>query len=294
MLYKGSITNMLGESYNGKRFGIALVFSILAFSFLLYLIISSQVAMALMPVLGTGGIYAEADLLQANQGAIYPEYEDDSSNYNQIVGTTTPECGGTGGGVPMLVVDLDGEARAIGFYFRKDIQIPFIQERFASIKIGENNPVALSGQNLKLFTSQLGGDSLLLRNVRANEGGPNGASTEKWGANSAEFYFEGGQGTSDTVPGLKAQGITAWLHAATGQQLTLEADGGTVDIEVSFPTRTELFNYYADNRFGYTLEDQNPDFSLNDFTDNRVERGLQDGSQGYFPCDPSGIPVEDP
>jgi len=250
--------------------------------------------MALMPVLGTGGVYAEATLLEADQGAIYPEYEDDSSNYNQIIGTTTPECGGVDGGIPMLVVALDGEARALGFFLRKDIQIPFIEERFLSVKIGENNRVGLTGDNLKLFTSQLGGDSLLFRNVRANEGGPGGGSTEKWGSNSGEFYFEGGQGTDPTVPGLKARNITAWLHGTTGQQITLEADGGPVNIDVVFPTRTELFNYYADNRFGYALEDQNPDFTLNDFTDDRVERGLEDGGGGYFACDPSELPVEDP
>ena len=194
----------------------------------------------------------------------------------------------------MLVVELNGEARALGFFFRKDVQIPFIQERFMSIKIGEANPVALSGDNIKLFTSQLGGDSLLLRNARVNEGGPGGGSTEKWGANSGEFYLEGGQGTDPTVPGIKAQSVSAWLHGATGQQITLEGEGGPVNINVTFPTRTQLFNYYADNKFGYDLEDQNPDYSLNDYTDNRVERGLEGGGGGYFPCDPSQVPVEDP
>lgn len=280
--------------YSTHRFGAVFVLSGLAIAFMIYLILSSQITMALMPVLGTGGLYAEADFLEADQGTIYPEYEDDNSNYNQPIGTTTPECGGVSGGIPMMVVELDGEARGIGFFFRKDVQLPFIQERFMSLKIGENNRVAITGNNLKLFTSQLGGDSLLLRNVRANEGGPGGGSTEKWGANSGEFYLEGGQGTDPTVPGVKARDITAWLHGATGQQITLEGDGGPVNINVTFPTRTELFNYYADNRFGYNLEDQNPDFSLNDFTDNRVERGLEAGGAGYFPCDPSQIPVEDP
>jgi hypothetical protein len=280
--------------YSTSRFSsVAALSGVVVFS-VLYLVLSSQVAMALMPVLGTGGLYAEAEFLEADQGTIYPEYEDDNSDYNQLIGTTTPECGGSTGGIPMIVVELDGEARATGFFFRKDVQIPFIQEQFMSLKIGEENPVALSGNQLKLFTSQLGGDSLLLRNVRVNEGGPGGGSTEKWGANSGEFYLEGGQGTDSTVPGLKARNISAWLHGATGQQITLEAEGGSVNIDLSFPKRTEVFNFYADNRFGYTLEDQNPDLSLRDYTDDRVERGIEGGGAGYFPCDPSQLPVEAP
>lgn len=284
--------------YTTRRLVTSLALSVAATSLVVYLVLSSQIAMALMPVLGTGGLYAEADSIVGNTGTVYPEYEDDNTNYNQPVGTTTPECGGSSGGIPMLVIELDGQARGLGFFFRKDIQVPFIQERFLSVTIGENSNVGISGNNLKLFTSQLGGDELLIRNARVNEGGPQGNGIGKWGSDSEEFYLKGGLGTDQTVPGLKATDISAWLHAATGQQVALETGGGPVDIQVKFPTRAELYDFYSDRsapaRFGYDLEDQNPDAYVRDSSNDRVERGIEDGGSGYIPCDPSDVPVLPP
>jgi hypothetical protein len=273
------------------------VLSVTSLGLILYLVLSSQVALALMPVLGTGGLYAEADTLTGDVGTVYPEYQDDNTNYNQPVGTTTPECGGSSGGIPMLVVELDGQARGLGFYFRKDVQIPFIQERFMSIQIGKDQSVGISGQNLKLFVSQLGGDELLIRNARVNEGGPGGSGDGKWGSQSEEFYLKGGLGTDPTVPGLRATRVSAWLHAATGEQITLETAEGPLDIQVSYPTRSELYDFYSDRsgptRFGYgrQLTDENPDDTIRDPSGDRIERGIESGGAGYIPCEPSQVPV---
>ena len=280
--------------YSGRRFSASAVVSALSLVGLLYLVFSATIAMALMPVVGTGGIYVQADSLQADQGVVYPEYEPDSTDYTQIIGTTTPECQN---GVPMFVVELDGDARATGFFFRKDVQLPFIENRWMSIIVGDENNVnqrvALSGENLKLFTTQFAGDSLLLRNVDLQEGAF--GTGNKWGPESDEFILRGGIDTSETVPGVEGSGVSAWLHGATGDRVTLEpqATGGTISIDIKYPNTTEIGQYYVDNeRFGYGLADENPEFDNVGTGDERVQRGIQAGNSGYFPCLPGEIPVE--
>jgi hypothetical protein len=271
-------------TYSNKKFGSSLLVSALAMGFMIYLILSAQVVMALMPVLGAGGVYVEAGSIEGQTGKVYPEYQPDNPAYGQSIGTTTPECSG---GIPMYVIDLQGEARATDFSFRKDVDIPFVANRWLSVSV-EN--IAISGTNLKLFTSQFGGSELLLRNVRLREGK---SDTNKWGPSSGEFYLEGGQGTDAAVPGLTGTDISAWLHGATGESIVLEPQKSFVNLNITYPTDTELETFYVTNGlFGYDLEDDNYDYGNFDGTDDpRVQRGTADGNSEYFPCTDEQIPV---
>ena len=286
-------------TYSKRRFSASFVFSVVFVSFLVYLVVSSILTMALLPALGVGGLYAEADSLQGSVGTLYPEYQGTSSAagvtrfdsaYNVDTSTTTPTCGN--GGIPMLVIELDGQASAQNFTFRKDLKVPFLDDAWMVITI-RDPAITLSGENLKIFASQIAGDYIQIRNVRAIEGGvddPFAESDDVWGPNSGQFVLQGGQGTDPNVPGLEAVDIQAWIHGATGERITLETPPGEfVNASIQYQTTSEVESFYdgTDPKLGFGLEDENIDFDNVGSGDERVERGF--GTQGgYFPCSDIG------
>jgi hypothetical protein len=289
-------------SYRKREFGVSFIFSVLFVAGILYLIASSIIAMAFLPALGVGGLYAQADSIEGSVGTVYPEYQGDFTAfdhtdfdvpYNVDIGTTTPTCGGDG--IPMLVVELDGQAVAENFEFRKDLRVPFLDDRWMVIEV-KDPAITLSGSNLKIFVTQLAGDSIRIRNVRLLEGGienPRQEGGDTWGPDSSQFALQGGLNTSPNVPGLEADSIQAWLHAAVGERITLETDEGQlVNAEVSYRTTQQVEDFYTgaaageNAKLGFGLPDQNIDFDAED----RLQRGFVSGGsdQGYFTCDDQG------
>ena len=293
-------------SYNRAKLGTSFLFSTIVLAFLIYLISSSMVAMSLMPALGAGGLYAQVDSIEGDVGTVYPEYQGDGTGFGNLDGTgradyavpittTVPSCGDDG--IPMLVVELDGQARADGFSFRKDVRLPFINDRWMVIQI---NDVTISGSNLKIFTTQLAGQFLRIRNARVVEGGiedPNIESDDTWGPDSSQFVIQGGQDTRPNIPGLEGQDIQAWIHGATGERITLEADeGGFVNVDISYNTTNQVMGFYdgtapgEDAKLGFDLQDENIDFGGGD----RIQRGIVPGfgepadDDGYFTCSDLG------
>lgn len=226
--------------HSKRRLVAAVISSSVAVSLLVFLILSSHVAMALMPVVGIGGVYGQIDSFEGNDGYVYPEYTDGSSF---PVATDTPACEQ----IPMLVVELeDGEVN--NFDIRKDIELPHLSDRWMSIRIEQGFGGSIELDSLQIYTTQLAADSLLVRNIQLEEQGHGG----KFGPNSGEFTLEGGQDTSSFTPGLEADGVEIWLHAVTGQGITFQDDTGVLglDIDIEYPTTSELESYY-DGRLGY-------------------------------------------
>ncbi len=287
---------MFRMGYRVRRFSLSFILSFLLVVGLGFLIVSSTVALALMPALGVGGLYAQADRIVGSQGTVYPEYQGQTGGfgsptdpYSVGIGTTTPECPPPG--IPMLVISLEGNARATSFDFRKDVRLPLFQDRWMVINI---NDVTLSGEEIKIFTTQFGGDFIELKNVRLLEGGikdPNTRSNTQWGPNSNQFVLKGGIDTKPTVPGLEAQEIEAWIHGATGKRITLEKPGGgLVGVDVSYRRTQDLVDFYEASassgaKLGYGLTDKNIDFD-GSINDDRVKRGGPFANDGYFTCSP--------
>ncbi len=292
-------------SHSLGRFSGSFAVAFVVVMVLLYLILTSQIAVALMPALGAGGLYAEASFLEAQQGTVYPEYQGgqslvDFDAYEVDITTTVPACGDDG--IPMLVLDLDGEARAVGFEFRKDLQLPFADERWMVIEIREP-PVTISGDNLKIFTTQMAGSYLEIKNARVIEGGIEDMDEEsntQWGPDSDQFVIKGGMDTGGNVPGLRAQDVQAWMHGATGERVTLETPPqARINIDISYQTTQEVRGFYTgdagpgtDPKLGFDLQDQNIDFQDDsDEEDRRVRRSFDGGffgEEGYFTCSDVG------
>lgn len=294
-------------SYDNRKMYSSFLFSALMLGFLIYLIGSSMIAMSLMPALGAGGLYAEVDSIQGDVGTVYPEYQGDGTGFGDLDGTsrqdyevpittTVPTCGADG--IPMLVVELDGQASAEGFTFRKDVRLPFIDNRWMVIQIRD---VTISGSNLKIFTTQLAGQFLRIRNARVVEGGiedPDVESDDTWGPDSSQFVIQGGQDTLPNIPGLEGQDISAWIHGATGQRVTLETPpGDLLSVDINYNTTEQVISYYdgtagpdEDPKLGYDLQDENIDFSGGD----RIQRGIVPNfgepadDEGYFTCSDLG------
>lgn len=294
-----------------KRRGISsLIVSTVAFAALIYLILSATIAMSLVPALGAGGLYAQANFIEGQTGTVYPEYQGGQDlvsfeEYGVDITTTVPSCGDDG--IPMLVVDLDGEARAGGFEFRKDVKLPFAPERWMVIELTEP-AVTISGDNLKIFTTQMTGSFLEVKNARVIEGGNpdmvgerTEQSDEQWGPNSNQFIIKGGVETQENVPGLRGQDIEAWIHGATGERVTIETPPNTfVNVDISYETTSQVEGFYTgdadgeDAKLGFGLEDQNIDWQSSfDEDDERVRRGTtgfgaDDDDGGYFTCSDLG------
>jgi len=209
--------------YDGRRLGISFTMATVILVGLIYLIVSSMVALSVLPALGAGGLYGQVENLEGEVGTVYPEYQGDGTDfldeddpdgvdrvtdrldYEVPITTSVPACGDDG--IPMLVIELDGEARATGFELRKDIQVPFLEGRWMVIEL-KDPPLTISGDNLKVFTTQFAGRFLEVRNARIIEGGienPSFGSGDNWGPDSSQFVIRGGQeagGDGVNPPGL--------------------------------------------------------------------------------------------
>lgn len=265
--------------------------------------------MALLPAVGAGGLYAEVGTIEGDVGTVYPEFQGDQptligdpdnpdldSPYDVPITTLTPTCGDAG--IPMLVIELDGQARAANFEFRKDIALPFLDDRWMVMEINQP-PVTLSGDNLKIFTTQFTGDYLEIRNARVIEGGiedPDQESDDQWGPNSGQFVIRGGMDTAPNVPGIRGQGIEAWIHGATGERVTLESpDAQPLNIDISYQRTEEVMEFYGgdDPKLGFGLTDTNIDWETWWDDDERVQRGTDpwgtpSDDDGYFTCSDLG------
>jgi hypothetical protein len=296
--------------YKKDRLLTSTIASIITVILVVYLVSSSMVAMALMPALGAGGVYLSVDFIEGNVGTVYPEYQGDGTgfgsgdtrqNYNVPITTTTPACGGDG--IPMLVIELDGQARAENFSLRKDIKIPFLEDKWLVVEIDDPAPV-ISGENLKLFATQFSGDFLRVRNVRLLEGGIQDEFTESedtWGPDSSQLALQGGANTKDNIPGLEGKDIQAWIHGATGERVTLETPPGEfVNVDISYQTAEQVIGFYNGTNdgqpklgYGGVLTDENYESeNANGFFDvDRINRGRLGGTaddSGYFTCSDLG------
>lgn len=208
---------------------------------LIFLILSSQVAMATFPVVGIGGLFLTADTFDGEDAIVYPEKG--TIDESRGVVTDTMACQER----PMLVFDLQG-AEATNYALYKDIRVPYFQDEWVTIQIVEENGGVIDASNIQLYTTQLEADTLDVDNIRLAEGGPGaGRSDEKFGPNSGEFILQGdplGQ-TPDGDNNLRTTNVKAWLHAILGQQLVLQGGAdGFVDIELRYLTTSDIQNRY--------------------------------------------------
>lgn len=226
-------------AYSGRTLAISISLSTASFLLVLFLVLTSQVAMALLPVVGVGGVYAEIDYFEGNDGTMYPNIDEAGSP-----ATDTPACEA----LPMLVIQLqDGVVER--FDIRKDIRLPHLEDRWMSLRIEQPFGASISLDEISFYTTQLAADSLLVRNINVQESNTGG----KWGPDSGEFVLEGGQDTGSTTPGLEAENVEVWLHAVTGQGITFESTSSfnpAINVELEYPTTSQLQNYY-DGRLGY-------------------------------------------
>jgi hypothetical protein len=222
----------------------------------------SQIAVSLLPVLGIGGFFIDIRFFQGNNGLIYPEKQPEGLGTTPLHGDTdTSECES----VPMLVFQLD-QAKVYGYSIFKDIELPF-SNRWMTINIRQpadpsdnfeslvDNPedevlpsevesAFLDASQIKFYTSQFAADSLELVNAEIAEG--EAVNSRDWGPQSNELRFIGDP-TGDAEPiDIRANNITLWAHAATGQTIVLNKNNQRTPIEfdVSYPTEQDISDRY--------------------------------------------------
>jgi hypothetical protein len=220
--------------YSIRKFVASLSGFTLAVALLTFFIFSSQVTLAILPVVGTGGVFLQADSFNGENGVVYPQYGQLSPDYPNK-NTDTAGCQQR----PMLVFQLDA-ARVDGYTIFKDIKLPYFDERWMSIAIDQSDG-SLEAQNgqIKIFTTQLEAGSLALDNVDIKEQN-NG---EVWGPNSGEFLLRGDPQDSVSGTDLRATGVTAWVHAITGQQINFNSPTG-ITFDVQYNTTSEIQSRY--------------------------------------------------
>lgn len=220
-------------SYSKDRFTATFALTVLGTAALIFLILSSQIAVAALPVVGMGGILLSADDFQGNNGKVYPQYGQTQGPSHGI--TDTARCKQR----PMLVFELD-QASVNGYQIYKDVQIPYFEDRWLSVTVDQPSNSISSPETIKIYTTQLTADQLSLINVQMREG----TSSNKWGPNSGEFILEGDPG-NNVNPDLFATNVVTWVHALTGQQVTLEGTAANpVEIDIQYNTTADLRSRY--------------------------------------------------
>ena len=274
--------------YGRLRFTLSFVISVATVSALILLVLSSQIAMAVLPladVVGVGGLYLSADSFQGQGAEVYPVRGQDVGS-GSGVDADTPVCLQR----PMLAIELD-TAEVTGFSARKDLQLPHLEDRWMTINISQTDSASgdgkIYGDQITFYTTQLQVGQLDIRNIviRESQPGPgttdtarvnprnqniganNNPTTEKFGPYSGEFYIEGGN--APNKPGLNATGAEAWLHAVTGQGITFNTTLSSlsgIDLDVSFPTNSEVQSYYND-KLGYTGDESASQYNRDNYFD---------------------------
>ena len=251
--------------YARLRFAVSMAASLTVVVSLIVMLLSTQIAMAALPladVVGVGGLYLSADSFQGGGAEVYPVRGQDVGS-GSGVDADTPVCMQR----PMLAIELD-TAEVSGFQARKDVQLPHLQDRWMTIEISQPDSGKIYGDTITFYTTQLQVDQLDIRNIVIRESQPGqfasqdarvnprdqnlGATDafgdtvnptqDKFGPYSGEFYIEGGNAPNN--PGLDAQGAEAWLHAVTGEGITFNTtsdfDSGIDVLEEDDENRTEL------------------------------------------------------
>jgi hypothetical protein len=233
-------------------FGASLALSAVFLFGLIFLILSSTVVMGLLPTLGIGGVYVEGETFFGNDGTVYPA----SNQYTDTPAETCDER-------PMLAIELQ-DAIIQGFTFRKDVKLPFIPNRWMSISIvqpsaGTGDSAVIDANTITLYTTQLEGQSLLIRNIDLREG----ASNDKFGPNSGELLLEGGANVEGSCQvgdtsgcGIEATDINGWVHAVTGDGVLFDSrsQDNAIEVDLSYPTTAEVRDYY-EGTFSYNIPD---------------------------------------
>lgn len=207
---------------------------------LIALVLLSQVAVALLPVLGIGGVMLDADDFNGEEGAMYPQKGQLADHHDRV--TDTAACEER----PMLVLDLK-TARINGYRVFKDIELPFYDDWWMTIHIDQPTGT-IEAEAAKIYVTQLQVDEFVLDNVEVRTAGPDGTSTDKWGSESGEFIMRGDP-QGDTPEGeedLFAEGATAWLHALTGEQVTFVAGDEPVELGLTFQDSDDIQERYDD------------------------------------------------
>jgi len=220
--------------YSPRKFATSLsAFAVLA-ALLVFFILSSQVGVAILPVVGMGGVFLQADEFNGENGVVYPQYGQLSSEYPEKT-TDTANCKQR----PMLAFQLDA-ASVNGYTIFKDIKLPYFDQRWMSVAIDQSDG-SLEAQNgqIKIFTTQLQAGTLELDNVEIAEQ----SNGQVWGPNSGEFLLKGDPQDSVAGTDLRATDVKAWVHAITGQQINFRSPSG-ITFDVQYNTTTEIQQRY--------------------------------------------------
>jgi hypothetical protein len=208
--------------YRKLHFAVSAIVSVTVVSVLIFTLMSTQLAMAALPltdVVGIGGLYLNADSFTGKNAQVYPVKGTGIDGPSEPVDADTPVCKQR----PMLAITLN-DANVQGFEVRKDLKLPHLAERWMTIELDQPFG-SIDANNITFYTTQLEVDTLTLRNVliregRPEEGGQDPAiaprnqdlteiTNKKWGPYSGEFYLEGGNTTENGPPGLNASDAQA-------------------------------------------------------------------------------------
>lgn len=209
------------HTYSWTRLKVSGAGSIAAVALLFYLVVAQQLAVAIVPVVGIGGVYLQADEFRGDKGLIYPEEVE------------TAECEQR----PVIVIDFQ-DAKIQGMSAYKDIKLPHLTDRWMTVQLTQPSTASVRGTDAKIYASEFSADFLRAWNSRVSEGG----GWTNYGPGSDEFLLEADP-NDNTFPDLKALNMEAWVHKITVGNLRMFGGSGdvrTVSINITFPTTSEL------------------------------------------------------
>lgn len=278
------------------RFSTSMVVSIGVTVFVLALLVSANIVTAYIPVVGVGGLYAAGNEVTGNTATIYPEYTTTTSGVLPVTDSPADECEF----MPLLAFNLE-TARVNGTSFRKDIELPFLTDRFMSINVTQpksagGDPAFMKAEQLTIFITQLRAQRMVMRNIEMREAGPNGnqnaAGDPKWGNKSGEVWIRGGNVTGTQIPsdsnfpgyteaGTIVFDLEMWVHGMQGEVVSFESgdQASAVDIDLEFPTEGELDKWY-EGKLGYDLPEY-PNYQNEQWPNQDTDR------EQYFKCTPT-------
>lgn len=225
-------------SYSPKRFLASFASFTVAVALLIFLILSSQMAMAVLPAVGMGGVFLDADEFSGQNAVVYPQYGQLSSEYPDRV-TDTATCKQR----PMLALRLNG-ATVDGYSVFKDIRLPYFENQWMSITIDQPSGSITTPDTgtVTIFATQLDVGTLEVDNIKLSEGN-SGDRSNKWGPNSGEFLLEGDPNDDVFGNDLTATNIKVWTHAITGDRVNFNSPNG-FKIEVNYQSTADLHDRY--------------------------------------------------
>jgi hypothetical protein len=221
-------------SYSPTRFLASFGVFTASIVLLVFLVLSSQITMAVLPAVGMGGVFLDAQTFRGENAVAYPQYGQLSSEYPDKV-TDTATCKQR----PVLALRIN-DATVDGYSVFKDIKLPFFEDQWMSVTIKQPQGSITTPQTgtVTIFATQLQVDSLKVDNVKISEGN-SGPRSEKWGPNSGEFLLEGDPSDNVTGDDIDASGIKVWTHAITGDRINFNSPNGFT-LEVDYNTTSDL------------------------------------------------------